>query len=481
MVVFASDKEVAGIGYESDRLTQNEHRVEANQTVADNHGRAHEAHGPESDRQARLAVARRVEPLVDEAQRENRLPYGAEEQQPEGHLVVLEEVPHEGLGMAGDGHERRHGREEQHSPQQQRNAAVESLQIEVPEVDVVGNQLPEDDGEVVAQPSVEEEQPRPGQRTYPVGRGRDDAVRPLREDPLDEDARREEELRQKADGVNPPHGLQVGGSDPVVDGPLAHPAVGEAVHQRGDEPVPEVELRGAGRARVVRHGGFGIGGTLLQQNERRQEAVHPLEEGQAFGRRRLHHLERAARVGGAVVGHHPAERVGELRLEALEERVLASGADARGELMLDGQRQQPLEILGMGLQVGVDVAHQRRLGVVDTGLERGAQPGVAYKGEVVEVGVAGADALQQLEASVRRAVVDEEHAAASRCRGEVVCEGLLEPVDVVPLVVDGDNNRKFVFRCMVHVRIQFFKGFLSERYHAAKRPMPSASVTRGWK
>ena len=63
--------------------------------------------------------------------------------------------------------------------------------------------------------------------------------------------------------------------------------------------------------------------SILQQNEGRQETVHPLEHRNPSGGLRADDLKRAARVPGSVVGHHIPEPVGDSGLHPLERRVLA--------------------------------------------------------------------------------------------------------------------------------------------------------------
>lgn len=207
MTVSIADEEIAGIGAEPDRLSQNQHRIEPRHTVADDHRRTHKTHHPESDGKTRLPVPGGIDPLINEAQREDGLPERPEDKQCKRHLLVPEKGIDECARMTGDGNERRNGRSDQHEACQTGNLSVDPLDIQIPEIHVIGDELPEDDGKVLAQPSVEEQQPRTGQRTDPVGRWRDDPVGALGEHPLYHDPRREEELRQEADGINPPHDL----------------------------------------------------------------------------------------------------------------------------------------------------------------------------------------------------------------------------------------------------------------------------------
>ena len=219
-----------------------------------------------------------------------------------------------------------------------------------------------------------------------------------------------------------------------------------------------MELRYSGRAREVPHGDLLVRGSLLQQDERRQKAVHSLEKRNSLRRPDLHYLKRTSRIGRSVMGHHTAERVGDTRLETFERRVLAFGTNAGDELMIRCQRQQPFEIFGRRLQVGVDIAHERRLGVVDARLDGRAQTRIAFESEVMEIAVAPACLLQQRQTVIRRTVVDKQNACAAACSRQVATESLFEAGDVLSLVINGNDNRKVVFGSAIHHE----RGYLSD-------------------
>ena len=70
--------------------------------------------------------------------------------------------------------------------------------IEIPEIDVVGDELSENDGEVVSQPAVDHEQIGAADAEHPEEGWRDDFFRPFRLDPLMEHAQGEEALGEQA-------------------------------------------------------------------------------------------------------------------------------------------------------------------------------------------------------------------------------------------------------------------------------------------
>ena len=148
------------------------------------------------------------------------------------------------------------------------------------------------------------------------------------------------------------------------------------------------------------------------------------------------HLERAAGVGGAVVRHGAAERVGDFRLHILEPRVFAVGADAGHQLVVGDARQQQLEVVGRRLQVGVDIAHIFRARRVNPGLQRGTEAAVAIQLQVEEVVAKPAGRAYGLEARVGRAVVDKEHARFLRRALHVVGQPPRKGGHVFGFVID---------------------------------------------
>ena len=209
-------------------------------------------------------------------------------------------------------------------------------------------------------------------------------------------------------------------------------------------------FRHAGHAGIVAHRHL-LELSLLKHHQRGQEAVHAVEEGQPLGVGRPHHFQRATRVGGRVARHLAAEAIGNLRLQALEAGVLAVGADAGHELVVGSVLQQQREVLRVGLQVGVNVAHIAALGGVDARLHGRAEAMVLRGGDEIEVGLAGADVADGLQAAVLGAVVDQQHAGP---HGRVGHEGrhlLLHPLHVVLLVIDRHDDGQIVVSCLVHI------------------------------
>ena len=74
--------------------------------------------------------------------------------------------------------------------------------VEVPQVDVVGDELPEDDGEVVPKPTIDQEEPRADDAEHPIEYGRLHLATLLGDNPLHKYSRRETPLRQQTNGSN---------------------------------------------------------------------------------------------------------------------------------------------------------------------------------------------------------------------------------------------------------------------------------------
>lgn len=105
--------DVSRVGDESQRLSEDEHRVESEDAVIDDDTSAHKVDDPEAHGQHRRMVAVAVVPLVDESHGEDDLSGGAEDEEPQRHVLVVEQM-HEELrtlcthgdgnhGQGGDG------------------------------------------------------------------------------------------------------------------------------------------------------------------------------------------------------------------------------------------------------------------------------------------------------------------------------------------------------------------------------------------
>ena len=198
---FVADYEVAHVGYQAERLAQNQDGVVAYESVRHDDGRADDADDPEAGRKHRFAVLAAHEPLVDEPQREQHLPGAAVDDEPHRDVVDVEEMLHEPLRVAGhirDGYDRS---DQQQHAQYDVHTLPYAFHVQVPQVYVVADELAQHYGKIVAQPAVDAQQVGAADAQDPEDGGRQHLLGLLRQNPLHQDARREETLRHESDAV----------------------------------------------------------------------------------------------------------------------------------------------------------------------------------------------------------------------------------------------------------------------------------------
>ena len=117
-----------------------------------------EGYYPEACGEFRLAATAGVKPLVDEAEGEYYLAGGAVDYHPQGDVVIAEEAVDGGLCVVRHGYYQCQRQQDYDGPQRCGYFMPYALDVEVPDVDVIGDYLPDDYGEVVAQPAVEAKQ-----------------------------------------------------------------------------------------------------------------------------------------------------------------------------------------------------------------------------------------------------------------------------------------------------------------------------------
>ena len=143
-----------------------------------------------------------VIPLIDKPQREYHLSCRAPNKQQWRNRLVMEEAPDERRNVMQHHSECEEGQRDNDNPSHKRNFMPHPFDVEVPYINVIRYNLSEDNGKVIAQPSVYKQQNTSCQTAYPVGVRRDNFLRFLRENPLDKHPRREETLRQEAYGID---------------------------------------------------------------------------------------------------------------------------------------------------------------------------------------------------------------------------------------------------------------------------------------
>ena len=171
--------DVAGIGEEADGLAKDENRVGAETAVADDDGAANETDNPESDRQNGLVAAVAVVPLVNEPESKYYLACGAPNKEGQGNAVIVEEVFDEGLGIAEHHSDGQKGQGADEGAEGEREFVPYSFDVKIPDIDVVGDYLSEDDGEVIAHPSIEKKQDAADKAENPIEVGGDNFLCPF--------------------------------------------------------------------------------------------------------------------------------------------------------------------------------------------------------------------------------------------------------------------------------------------------------------
>ena len=144
----AADDEVAAVGDQADALADNQDGVGAEDGVGTDGQGAYQGYPPEACGEHAPAQAHGVEPLVDEAEGEDDLSGGAVEQQPKGDVGVGEEAAGGSLGVADNRDAQCYRQDAQQDACPGGYLDQGALDAQVPQVDVVGEELAEDDGEV---------------------------------------------------------------------------------------------------------------------------------------------------------------------------------------------------------------------------------------------------------------------------------------------------------------------------------------------
>lgn len=198
---------------------------------------------------------------------------------------------------------------------------------------------------------------------------------------------------------------------PYVDAymPTLHPANGQQVEEGGLCPAEGAIFRGAVQTRTVvdlhlRHAG------AFHLHQSGKKAVHPGEHGQPAREFRAHDLQRTAGILDGLMAETVADGIGYLRGDTLGEGVLPPRTPADDHIEAAFVfAQHGGNVRGVVLKVGVYGDDHITLGVAETGAEGRGLPAVAAERDVTRFGVFGSETLDDVEAAVGAAVVDEEH------------------------------------------------------------------------
>ena len=154
-----------------------------------------------------------------------------------------------------------------------------------------------------------------------------------------------------------------------------------------------------------------IGPPILKEHQGWEEPVHALEHGDALGDVCVQDFKGTASVQSPVMGHHPAESVGYLRLRVLEPGVFPPGAYSRDHRIIVYVLKQEIEVFGSGLEIRVDVADKLGFGIIKTCFQRGRKTGVLFERYIEEVLMTGTYLLDSLEAPIFRPIIHEQDAS----------------------------------------------------------------------
>lgn len=173
-------------------MSQNQRQhITAQQGVGNDYKRAAQTNQPKAQRQHRLSLTARVEPLIDETQREDDLSRCAHSDQPHRQVAMCKEVRTRRIPIREQPHHACNRYRDNDPLQRQPKSFPRVVCVEVPDIDIICNQLPDDNREVVAQPAIETEYARRDHTDLPEDRGREHLLGTFAHNPLHEESRRE--------------------------------------------------------------------------------------------------------------------------------------------------------------------------------------------------------------------------------------------------------------------------------------------------
>src|SRR2546427_3947284 len=289
--------------------------------------------------------------------------------------------------------------------------------------------------------------PPPSGRTRPASRGGSRALRRSADTPRGGAPTRRARAgsaRHRARGRSAASTRRASGQllpYPAAHRPPLHPAHREGVGERPEHPVPHPVLRPAEAARPVAHRHL-ADPPPLHLDQRRQEAMHPIEQRQLARGVRAECLQGAPGIADRLPVQPVAHAVGDPALEALPARVpavhpIAHDRRSTAPLELVQQRRNVGRIV---LQVGVERHGPAAARGSEPGGERRGLAGVRREGDDVQLRVVSLQRLEHVERTVGRPVVHGHDLVAPS--GERPRDLLDEHGEAVALVVHGDDERE---------------------------------------
>ena len=145
----------------------------------------------------------RIDDLVHEPQCEHNLSQRPEYQKPRRNVGIAEQGTEEAVGIA-ETEKQSDDRSQSQDPTQHLGQRLpDFLGPEIPHINIVSDDLPQDNGKILPEPSVKRQKPSPGYAQYPVDLRALDLMRPLRDEPLQQQAGRKQKLGYQAYQINP--------------------------------------------------------------------------------------------------------------------------------------------------------------------------------------------------------------------------------------------------------------------------------------
>ncbi len=171
----------------------------------------------------------------------------------------------------------------------------------------------------------------------------------------------------------------------------------------------------------------------------RDKTMHAGEGHEGFAAFAAHDFEAAAGIADSIPGEAAADTVGDATLHPLKGGVFAIGAVATDEIGVLGfeSGHQLGNVVGVVLKIAIDEGDEFALGPHHAFVHGGALAGV-----LVETQDANTLALPDaFDSRVGRTIIDEDEFVVDPV--ENLADFLLHGLDVVLLIVEGNDERKF--------------------------------------
>jgi hypothetical protein len=189
--------------------------------------------------------------------------------------------------------------------------------------------------------------------------------------------------------------------------PALHPAHGEDVSDPGEEPVADPILRPPAQAWTVGDGDL-TDASSLQPQQRRQEAVHALEELDAPQIVRADGSQGTSHVRDRLTRDEVAEAIGDARGDASYDPVAALLTHAADHVRIVEGGEQQGDVRGIVLQVGIEGDCDVAAHAGEARREGRRLPVMPVEGDHANAGITLRELAHPRQAAVTAAVVHEE-------------------------------------------------------------------------